>query len=303
MSFSGQVKQELNSIQKKSNCCKKAYLFGAILAGTNNQGEITLSVSEPSSVDEICYLLKTIYKTTPDIVNMKRGCLSFAKLSFKIAQLNGFIEFADNFSVTDLSEDQISEYLKCNNCRQAFLRAIFCASGSVSDPKRSYTLEIRLNNECRAELVRFVAESCGLIPPSITKRENGAGLFYRNEAGIEEFLTFCGANRTLFEFFDVHIEKDIRNAENRATNCVAKNISKSVEAISLQISAIEALKKFDMFDDLSRELKTTAALRLENQEATLTELAALHTPPISKSGLNHRLSKIIDEAQKRKLIK
>ena len=76
-----------------------------------------------------------------------------------------------------------------------------------------------------------------------------------------------------------------------------------MEAISLQIAAIEELKRFDVFDDLSTELKTTADLRLENQEATLSELAVLHNPPISKSGLNHRLSKIIEEAKKRKLIK
>lgn len=303
MSFSRQVKQELNSIQKKSNCCKKAYLFGASLAAVCSDGMITLSLSEPSSVDEICYLLKAIYKIVPDRKDTRRGCLAFSSLSFKCTQIEEFLKFADEYSADDTSFEKIATYFKCNNCRSAFLRALFCASGSVSDPKKSYTLEMRLQNEPRAELVRAVANECGLNPPSKTCRSGSVGLFYRNESGIEEFLTFCGANRALFEFFDVHIEKDIRNAENRATNCVAKNISKSVEAISLQISAIVALIEFGFFDDLSTELKTTASLRLENQEATLSELASMHEPPISKSGLNHRLTKITEEAKKRKLIK
>jgi DNA-binding protein WhiA len=213
------------------------------------------------------------------------------------------LRFADEFPANDSSLEKIATYFKCNNCRAAFLRALFCASGSVSDPKKSYTLEMRLQNAPRAEMVRTLAEECGLNPPSLTNRNGSVGLFYRNESGIEEFLTFCSANHSLFEFFNIHIEKDIRNAENRATNCVAKNILKSVEAISAQIEAIEALKANGMFDELSDELKATADLRLENQEATLSELASLHNPKISKSGLNHRLSKIIDEAKKRRLIK
>ena len=157
-------------------------------------------------------------------------------------------------------------------------------------------------NDTRAKLISRVIEENGLLTPSQTKRNGKIGLFYRNESAIEDLLTSCGASQALFTLFNSQIEKDIRNLENRATNCVAKNILKTVEAISQQIAAIEKLKEFGFYDELSKEIKTTAELRLDNQEATLTELASMHKPPISKSGLNHRLSKIVDEAKKRKLI-
>ena len=136
----------------------------------------------------------------------------------------------------------------------------------------------------------------------MTKRNDVIGLFYRNESSIEDFLTACGCSKSLFKFFEASVEKNLRNDENRATNCVAKNISKSVEATALQISAIESLKATSTFDDLPREIRQSAILRIEHPDMSLSELALLHTPPISKSGLNHRLAKIIEEAKKRNLL-
>jgi DNA-binding protein WhiA len=106
----------------------------------------------------------------------------------------------------------------------------------------------------------------------------------------------------LFEFLDSYVEKDLRNYENRATNCVTRNIAKSVNAAGAQIAAIEALIANGMLEELGEEIRSTAELRIDNPALSLTELAELHTPPISKSGLNHRLTKIVELAKKRKLI-
>ena len=298
MSFSSEVKTELNSLHIKNNCCKKAYLFGAMLFAEENGGKLSLTLTDTSSIEQICYFLKTIYKIVPDIQNIRRGCYSASTLLFDSARISKFLSFADEFT----SEGDTSAYLSCQNCNIAFLRGVFGARGSVSDPQKSYSLEIQVPNQNRAELISKVIEETGIVAPSRTERSGKIGLFYRNESAIEDFLTACGANQTLFTLFNSQIEKDIRNLENRATNCVAKNILKTVEAISQQITAIEKLKEHGFFDELSKEIKVTANLRLDNQEATLSELAALHNPPISKSGLNHRLTKIIDEAKKRKLI-
>jgi DNA-binding protein WhiA len=184
----------------------------------------------------------------------------------------------------------------------AFLRGAFCASGSVSDPQKSYTLEMRPRNYARAAFISHVAELYGLNPLCRTVRKGAVGLFYRNESSIEDFLTACGVNKALFEFFDVYVQKDLRNSENRATNCVAKNILKSVEASSLQIQAIEALISNGIFDELSPDIRKTALLRIDNPEISLSELAEMHTPAISKSGLNHRLAKLIETAKRYKLI-
>ncbi len=303
MSFSTQVKQELNSIHKKGNCCKKAYILGAIMsAKIDEDNSLMLTLTDQSTKDELCFMLKLIFKIEPIVKEIKRGCFCATELTFKSLKLVEFLRLADRSDGNDEIYKDILNQLKCEGCKSAFLRAIFASCGSVSDPHKSFTLEIRLPNIERASLVKQIIESIGISTPNLTERRGNIGLFYRNEAGIEEFLTLCGANHALFSFFDIHIEKDIRNAENRATNCVTKNILRSVEATSLQISAIEALMANSMFEELSRELKATARLRLENQEATLSELALLHQPAISKSGLNHRLSKIIEEAKKRRLI-
>ncbi len=298
MSFSKQVKEELNSIQIKSNCCKKAYLFGALLSAEVADDSVFLKLSDRETAEKVILLLKTIYKCEPIVREVKRGCYESLELRFKSKKLSEFLSFSDSF----MPGGSLDNIFTCNSCRSAFLRAVFCSSGSVSDPKKSYTLEIRVPNEQRANLVCDVIDEWGINSPSRTQRDGITGLFYRNESSIEDFITACGGNRALFAFFEASVEKDLRNSENRATNCVAKNISKSVEATALQVSAIESLKATSLFEDLPREIKQSAILRIENPDMSLSELASLHTPPISKSGLNHRLSKIIEEAKKRKLI-
>ena len=107
-----------------------------------------------------------------------------------------------------------------------------------------------------------------------------------------------GATNAAFELMNCKIERTIRNEENRATNCVARNISRSVEASRRQIEEIETLVTSGRIDTLPYDLKVTARLRLENPESSLTELALMHVPPISKSGLNHRLQKLSNESKK-----
>lgn len=299
MSFSQQVKEELNSIQIKSNCCKKSYLFGAILSSENKDGHIFLNLSDESTVTTVLYLLKTIYKCVPKVKSVKRGCYKCSEIYIDSKKLSEFLSFADSYN-EEISE---STFFSCTNCKSAFLRGVFCACGHVSDPKKSYTLEIRAKNAARAELIRkVIGEWQEISPPNFTQRKEGIGLFYRNESSIEDFLTACGANKSLFTFYEALVEKNVRNIENRATNCVARNISKSVAASAAQVSAIESLIASKSIDELPHDLRTTAALRVTYSDVTLNELAALHNPPISKSGLNHRLSKIVEEAKKRKLI-
>lgn len=302
MSFSSQVKDELNQLQIKSNCCKKAYIFGAILAADFNDDLISLKITDLSTAEHFCKLLKTIYKIEPEIRNISRGCYFASEIQFRSSKLQEFLSFADRFSDSEEDLEELNTYFKCDLCKQTFLRAVFCAKGSVSDPQKSYSLEIQTPTDTRALLIHTVLEEIGPEAPGITARKNAYGIFYRNESAIEDMLTVCGANKTIFTFFDVHIEKDLRNLENRATNCVTRNIAKSVLAAGSQVEAIEALKATGMLDELSEDIKTTANLRLKNPDMSLNELAGIHTPPISKSGLNHRLSKIIELAKKRKLI-
>jgi DNA-binding protein WhiA len=134
-------------------------------------------------------------------------------------------------------------------------------------------------------------------PPRRTVRAETVGLYYKDGGTVEELVGLMGSQHVVFEIINSRIERDIRNNENRATNCVAKNIEKSISAASRQIEAIGALIERGRLGQLSEGLQTTAMTRYRNPDATLDELVALHDPPISKSGLNHRLKKLLEAAE------
>ena len=152
-------------------------------------------------------------------------------------------------------------------------------------------------NETVAESVAVALETRG-CPPKRIKRAGGIGLYYKNADAVGDIITLMGSHSVIFEVYNARIARDIRNNENRATNCVARNIQKSVSAAARQMEAIGTLMERGKLDTLEEPLRVTAMLRYRNPDATLDELKELHTPPISKSGLNHRLQKLIDAAQK-----
>ncbi len=297
MSFSKQVKNELNSIQIKGNCCKKSYLLGALMSSENTEGQISLRISDFDTAGKLVSLLKTLYKCTPSEKRIRRGCFEATELSFSQKKLEDFL-----LLVSSIKDKDLNEIFTCNNCRSAFLRGLFCSCGTVSDPRKGFSLELGIKDGTRAPFIQDVIATWGIDLPLISKRNNDIRLIYRKASSIEDFLAACGNNNSVFLFYDITVEKDVRNAENRATNCVARNIEKAVSASSLQISAIESLISSKVIDDLPSELRITAEIRIKNPDMTLSELSEIHEPPISKSGLNHRLSKLIEEAKKRKLI-
>ena len=188
---------------------------------------------------------------------------------------------------------------KCGFCEQNFLKGIFLAIGSVNDPQKSFHAEFSVPCEIIAEKLDEMLAELG-IPARRIVRGKKIGLYYKKGSDLEELFAKIGANNIAFEIINSKIERDIRNNENRATNFVATNISRSVNAIGKQIDSILKLKGRGHFELLPDDLKITAELRLSNDDISLSELALLHTPPISKSGLSHRLAKIVEEADKLK---
>lgn len=199
-----------------------------------------------------------------------------------------FTDCAENISSPDLEKDRAV----------AFVRGVFVAAGTVSDPaSSSYHAEFILPDAARARAVYTLLAQLGSIP-KIINRKNGTGLYFKSSDAIEELLVKLGATGAAFRLINCKIERTLRNNENRATNCVARNISKTVTASRRQVDDIEKLSALGLLEGLPFDLRVTAKLRLENPEASLAELAELHRPTISKSGLNHRLKKISDEADK-----
>lgn len=294
MSFSNDVKKELLSIKLKSSCCKKAFIFGASLASKECGGSLLLKISDGDTADFVINGIKHIFKKDVSVNKISRGFCNMSEIRYNVNAISSFLSLCD-------VHDAIDEYLKCDGCFSSFIRGVFCACGSISDPHRSFTLELLLPSMRRATLISNKLAENGLSG-GIVERKQGYGVFFRNGEAVENFLTVCGANETVFELYNSQIERDIRNYENRATNCVAMNIQRSVGASAKHVSVIENIISAGVFNDMPADLKVSAKLRLENPEMSLSELAGIHKPAISKSGLNHRLAKICEYAEKHGLL-
>lgn len=187
--------------------------------------------------------------------------------------------------------------LCCPQCAGAYLRALFLACGSLNSPEKEYYLQFSPDSDTDAENIRVSLAELGLRM-SLTHRKGKPVLYTKSSGTIEDFLAAAEAQNTLFEHINAKIKKELRNNANRVTNCETKNIEKSVGAAQQQLAAIRKLEKRGMLSSLPEELAVAASLRLENPQASLGDLAAMSNPPVSRSGMNHRLSKLIEAADK-----
>lgn len=180
--------------------------------------------------------------------------------------------------------------------RCAFLRGAFLAGGSVTDPEKRYHLELASSHVQASREVSTLLEDTGFAPRTVMRGGN-AVIYFKLSEHIEDFLTMTGAPAAATEIMAAKVNKSLRNEVNRATNCDIANLDKTLKAAESQCRDIEKLRTAGKLDALPEQLKNTALLRMANMEASMTELARLHNPPITKSCLNHRLRKISELAK------
>ena len=292
MSFADEVREELVQLVPKRPCCRKALVHGLLLgAAVDEQKQICVRFGNEAGASLASQMIRTVYGKEP-LEQRSGACghrywdLSFSAPSFyKLCrQLEG--------GVLSLSSLLHSD---CEGCRSAFLRGSFLALGTVNDPYKAFHLEL-IAKEHAVPLLEECLCACG-YPPRRIRRPKGIGLYYKDSAAVEELLTLMGAQTVIFEIINSRIEREIRNNENRATNCVTKNIEKTISAATRHMEAINLLMERGKLEKLPEAVRTTAMIRYRNPDATLDELTRLHEPVISKSGLNHRLQKILQEAE------
>ena len=188
----------------------------------------------------------------------------------------------------------LERYLGEDCCRRAFLRGAFLAAGSISDPARAYHLEIVSRDEDMAALIEGLVRGFDLGANTVTRKESSV-VYLKDSENIVDLLNLMGATRALLEMENVRVEKSVRNNFNRAINCETANLDKTMSAAARQYEAIGAIERMGKFRSLSQELRQVAEARLENPQATLQEIADM-LPNVSKSGVNHRLRKLVDIA-------
>lgn len=287
MSFSQEQKADIIVQPIKSSCCKLALLQGVLTArGRVDADAICVSVDTTDTAEFVKSIILDVYSKNAEEVTSSVGGRR-KLLSFKAKSAAKYIN--------ELHSEGIRCVRKCALCEAHFLKGIFLASGRVSDPMKQYSLEFSVAD--RAEMLAEYFDSLGFTP-RISSKKNETLVYFRNSTTLEDFFAFADMNQTAFCIMNAKINGELRNVANRIANCETNNIDRAVSASISQITLIEELVKRGLISQLPDELEMTARFRMENSDMSLSQLAGAITPPISKSGLSHRLKKITEMAEK-----
>ncbi|MBQ9767370.1 MAG: DNA-binding protein WhiA [Lachnospiraceae bacterium] len=307
MSFSMEVKQELFRVVPQARHCKIAEL-SALMAESgkidiDKSGHLHIKLqTESAYVARKCNLLfNRLCHLAPTVsVRTAKGKQKFAQYLIEIrgdAEVKKVLELLKlKVSGKDgqLMADGMVVVHTC--CKRAFLRGAFLASGSVSNPQKSYHFEISEQEKGRAEQLVTLIRSFDVDAKPIV-RKNYHVVYVKEGAQVAELLNIMEAHVALMEFENVRIVKDVRNSVNRQVNCETANLSKTVNAARKQYEDIVLIRDSVGLQALSENLEEVAKLRLEYPEASLIELGEMLSPKLGKSGVNHRLKKISEYAE------
>ena len=286
MSFSSEQKKEITDTPLHAPCCKAAMIRGVLAAKAElSAGEVILSVEGQANAEFIASLIFDCFSKHAEISTSKSGgrrrIVSFAAPA-AVKYLEDFAAGGEPFRH------------RCAVCQSAFLRGVFLVSGRVSDPAKQYSLEFLIPHS-RERIYRYLV---GLgLTPRVSEKPSEILIYFRKSTDIEDFFALAGMNNTAFAIMNAKINGEIRNNVNRIINCTTSNIGKAVSASLQQIELIELLIERGLISKLPEELEVTARLRLEHRDMSLSQLAAIITPKISKPGLSHRLKRITELAR------
>ena len=187
--------------------------------------------------------------------------------------------------------------IRSSCCQRAFLRGAFLSVGSMSDPEKSYHLEFDCRDDAKAKQLQEIIGAFG-IESKIILRKKYHVVYLKEGSGIVDLLNVCGAPVSLMNLENTRILKEMRNSVNRRVNCETANIAKTVNAAARQVEDIEYIRDCCGFRNLPAALREMAQVRLDNPDMPLKELGECFVPPIGKSGVNHRLRKLSELADK-----
>jgi len=183
--------------------------------------------------------------------------------------------------------------LESECCIKSFIRGAFLTGGAVTDPAKSYHLELVTDHFNVSRQTYSLLLESGFTPKE-TSRSGNYIIYFKQSAAIEDFLTFIVAPIHAMELMSAKIEKDVRNTVNRKVNCDTANVTKTVDASVMQVECIKRIKELGDFNGLPEKLKQAAELRALNPELSIKELAEIAVPPVTKSCMNHRIRRLIE---------
>lgn len=289
MSFSGKIKEELTEQYAKARHCELAELAAIVnMCGEfteDKRGVCTLKFhTENLAVARKCFtLMGKTFNISKDIV-VRRNALKDSSSYFVYAKGQELLAVKNAM-------------IQAVCCKRAYIRGAFIASGSMSDPSKSYHFEIVCDTKEKAEHLKDLINSFDM-DAKIVQRKKTYVVYLKEGAQIVDILNVMEAHVSLMELENVRILKEMRNSVNRKVNCETANINKTVSAAVRQMEDITYIQNTIGFDKLPEGLRDVALTRLAYPEAALKELGSLLQTPVGKSGVNHRLRKLSEMAEK-----
>ena len=297
-SFSANAKAEICRNIPAKSCCAVAQCFGILLYCNSFSADGIRIITESS---EFAVLLPKLFKKAFGIAfDTVPNEGATGKRVFQITDADKLRHIMDAYGFDSTSTVSLHVNLPVvedDCCKNAFLRGAFLAGGSVTDPVKNYHLELATTHHSVAR------ESCALIQEIIpvaaktAARGGGRVLYLKQMEQISDILTYLGAPVAAMGILETHLEKELNNKVNRRCNCDEANTSKVVEAAQEQLAAIRALRRKGLFEHLPEKMQQAAQAREAHPEASLTELAAMMEPPITKPAMNNRLKKLMAAAK------
>ena len=310
-SFSADVKEELARIYPDKPCCRMAELAaiirmdGAVVIERGEGPGLSVDTEYSAVARKVYRLMKEQFNIEAELTvrrqnRLKRRTLYHIRTPSSEAARDLLQALGILSPGRRIVQGIKKGLLKNKCCRRSYLRGIFLGGGSVSGPDSDYHMELTASNEILAlDLMALINRFTGL-QAKVSSRKSSYLVYLKESDQIADFLALMGAHAGLLAFENSRVMKGMKNQVNRLVNCETANLDKTVNAAVKQAEQIRQIEEAIGLDALGPTLAQAARLRLENPEANLKELGEIMTPPLGKSGVNHRLRKIAEIAEKLK---
>ena len=309
MSFASDVRGELARVPITDPCCARSEVTAALLCGGGiawrgrGRYAVTLTAGEASIVRRYFAAIKQFWGIVGQIRAVSGDALNGQK-RYQLAvseddasKLLAALDLLDDAALFGVRQVPVDETVRYACCKKSFARAAFMMCGAVSHPEKGYHIEIAAPTEA---LASFIAEQIAAfdISVKITMRKSKAVVYIKRAEDISDFLTLLGAGGAMLAFENIRVKKEVSNRVNRQLNCDNSNINRAVNAAEAQIRDIRYIDSELGLDKLPAPLREMAITRANNPEMPLAELGEMMEPPLGKSGVNARLRKLSDIADK-----
>lgn len=303
MSFSSEIKKEVCSATVTDKELFSAELYGMLLFGrTFSEDKIIFTTENTYACKRLTTLLETLYMPIIEKQTALRTKSSDNHL-YKVIVVNSddckriFDDYGHTKSQITLRVNRAN--VSSDELTSAFLRGVFLSCGSVSDPMKGYHAEFCVSHKnLSIDLCKILSEitECDFVPKTVLRNGNFI-VYFKGSEQICDLLTYIGAPKSAMEIMGTKAVKLVRNNVNRRINGEMANIGKIASASAKQLEAIKYIKTNFGLESLPEDLREIAYLRLENPEMSLRDLGQNLNPPISRSGANHRMQRLLEYVQ------